>query len=215
MKKLDARNKIDGKQIVMYIDDVKVEGEFVRRERHDMIVKITSPYSGLTNRAGHIMAIARGVTHWDGEKGDKKAYELLSSMYYLMSGIEGQEQKLRLYMDSYKKEKEAKLSPTSPEMLKIENLMNKRKSYKAQMRAGEITSTKYGQLIQPINKEIKSIEFDLDCHLQEFFDDTFEEFLEHNGSRIPKETFIPLLASQGLLEESEVKYLKELFMVYP
>lgn len=212
MTETDARNKIDGKKIVMYINDVKVEGEFVRRERYEMTVAITSPFSGLSQSAGHIMVIARGVINWDGEKGNKKAYELLSSMYYLMSGVEAPEKKLRRYMNRFRKEKEANLSPKSPEMCKIKKLKKEIQSYKAQMKAGEITSVKYGQLIQPINKEIKAIEFDIERHLYDFFDNTFEEFLEQNGTRVTKKTFIAFLVVNGVIWEAEEAYLKELLM---
>lgn len=215
MIELDPRNKIDGKKIVMYIDDVRVEGEFVRRERYEMTVAIISPYSGLSQSAGHIMVIARGVLHWDGERGDREGYQLLSDMYYLMSGIESSDKKLRRYMNRFRKEKEAKLGPKAPEMRKLEKLNKECKAYKAQLKAGEITSVKYGQLVQPLNKEIKTIKFDIDYHLREFFDITFEEFLERDGSRTPKETFIPFLLSQGVIWKDEVEYLKELFMVYP
>ncbi len=210
MIELDARNKIDGKKIVMYINDVRVEGEFIRRERHEMTVAITSPFSGLSQSAGHIMVIARGVIHWDGERGERKAYYLLSSMYHLMSGIDGQEQKLRLYMNRFRKEKDAKLNPKSPEMRKIKKLKKEGASYKAQMKAGEITSVKYGQLIQPLNKEIKAIEFDIERHLYDFFDNTFEEFLEQNGTRVTKKTFIAFLVANGVIWEDEKEYLKEL-----
>lgn len=166
---LESRNKIDGKKIVMYIDDVRVEGELLEIHRWDLTVAITSPYSGLSESNGNIPAPAKeGIDFRDGQD-INRAYDILKSLYYLFIKVEKEIDKIRPLLDNFFKESRAKYDKGTPEMSRLTELKSELKMNKTNLKTGKIDDIQYQQNIKPLQDEIIDIEVERESQIDTIF----------------------------------------------
>ncbi len=206
---LDSRDKIDGKKIVMYIDDVRVEGEILEIHRWYLTVAITSPYSGLAESNGNIPAPAKaGIDFREGQD-INRAYDILKSLYYLILKVEKEKDKIRPLLDYFFKESRAKYNKETPEMIRIAVLKSEKRRQKAELKSRKINNIQYQQAIKPIKEEIYDLEFKVEDEINTLFIDSFSKFYDHEGCSVWVRTFIKLLIKKSLISDEELQFMKD------
>ncbi len=187
---------IEGERIENMVEGISVLGRITLRDRRNIGVEITSPYSGISERFGCIPLLGLQVHNFLGKAGDERAAGLLCTLYRFCSYVEEHRGRLLEAMIDYRY-KVAYVKHFSPEARELdqrrtsalENLLATRK----ELQAGTIDNIEYQRRILPLSRAMKQLTEEVDIDLDAIFDECFRYFHDPALWELSRETVIGYL----------------------
>ena len=202
MKKVNnyADPSIDGASITIAVEGVSVSGKIIFRDKRNIAVEITDPYSGISEQSGCIPLLALQYHNFLGKDGDEKAASLLSALYRFCVFADAHKDRLLTALQDYNfKLGYAKhFSPEAREneqrkLAALQELQALRKEFKA----GNIDNIEYQRRLKPLNKTMKALAEESEIDLYDIFEESFKSFRDTPIQDLRYETVLTYLEHLG------------------
>lgn len=187
---------IEGERIEIMVEGISVVGRITLRDRRNIRVEITSPYSGFSEQSGCIPLLGLQVHNFLGKAGDERAAGLLCALYRFCSFVEEHKERLLEALIDYRY-KVAYVKHFSPESRELdqrrtsalEDLLTIRK----ELQAGTIDNIEYQRRITPLSRDMKQLTKEVDIDRDAIFDECFRCFNDPALWKLNRETVIGYL----------------------
>lgn len=188
---------VSGDLVEIIVEGINVQGKITFRSAQDIIVEITHPYQGASERSLHIPAMAVQFKNYRGQDGDIKAAAMLYALYRFCEYAQDVPE-LGLALQNYRKALHY-ATCLDPEMLEMKEqisaLQAMRSKLKAELKAGAMSSTKYQQELKPIRQELEDLKFASKVNFRTHFDECFALFRSTPVGGVHPETVIAYLST--------------------
>lgn len=187
---------IEGERLEIMVKSNSVLGRITLRDRRNIGVEITYPYSGVSERSGCIPLLGLQVHNFLGKAGDERAVGLLCALYRFCSYVEEHQDRLLEALNDYRY-KVAYLKHFSPEASELdqrrtsalENLL----AIRNDLKTGTIDNIQYQHRITPLSRDMKQLSEEVEIDLDAIFDECFRYFHDPVLWELSRETVIGYL----------------------
>ncbi len=188
--------RVEGERIEIMVEGISVLGRITLRDRRNIGVEITSPYSAISEQSGCIPLLGLQVHNFLGKAGDERAPGLLCILYRFCGYVEEHQNRLLEALNDYRY-KVAYVKHFSLEArvldqrrtTALEDLLVIRKDLKA----GTIDNVEYQRRIRLLSRDMKQLTEEVDIDLDAIFDESFRYFNDPAIWEISRETVIGYL----------------------
>lgn len=148
------------------VDGIRIEGAILHRSRADIVVRIVSPYQGVTTGL-HIpyFGLANPSNDFRGLYGDRTAAQLLDDLYHICAHVEENKEVLKIRVAEMD---EAIESLDHGQFLPESAFREIRRDLRSQLRGGRIDSKVYQQRLGQARKRMREREREI-WRLEEAF----------------------------------------------
>lgn len=188
--------RIEGERIEIMVEGISVMGRITLRDRRNIEVEITHPYSGISERSGCIPLLGLQVHNFLGNAGDERAAGLLCALYLFCSYVEGHKDRLLVALNDYRY-KVAYVKHFSPEARELDqrrtSALEDLQAIRKELKAGTIGKLEYQRRIMPLSRDMKQLTEEVDIDLDAIFDECFRYFYDPVLRELSRETVISYL----------------------
>lgn len=188
--------RIEGERVEIMVEGISVMGRITLRDRRNIGVEITYPYSGISEQSGCIPLLGLQFHNFFGKTGDERAAVLLCTLYCFCSYVEGHKDRLLVALNDYRYkvsyEKHFSLEARELDQRRtsaLENLLAIRK----ELKAGTIDNIEFQRRITPLSRDMKQLTEEVDIDLDAIFDECFRYFHDPALWELSRETVIGYL----------------------
>lgn len=187
---------IEGERIEIMVEGISVLGRITLRDRRNIGLEITYPYSGVSERSGCIPLLGLQVHNFLGNAGDERAAGLLCTLYRFCIYVEEHQDRLLGALNDYKY-KVAYVKHFSPEARELDqrrtSALEDLQAVRKELKAGTIDNTMYQRRITPLSRAMKQVTEEVDIDLDAIFDECFRYFRDPALWELSRETVIGYL----------------------
>lgn len=188
--------RIEGERIEIMVEGISVMGRITLRDRRNIEVEITHPYSGISERSGCIPLLGLQVHNFLGKAGDERAAGLLCALYRFCIYVEEHQDRLLEALNDYRY-KVTYVKHFSPEARELDqrrtSALEELQAVRKELKAGTIDKLEYQRSITPLSRAMKQLTEEVDIDLDAIFDECFRYFHDQALWELSRETVIGYL----------------------
>lgn len=187
---------IEGERIEIMVEGISVVGRITLRDRRNIGVVITYPYSGISEQSGCIPLLGLQVHNFLGKAGDERAAGLLYVLYRFCSYVEEHRDRLLEALNDYRY-KVAYVKHFSPEARELDQrraaALEDLLVIRNDLKSGTIDYIEYQRRIRPLSRAMRQLTEEIDIDLDAIFDECFRYFHDPALWELSRETVIGYL----------------------